>query len=55
MAARIQRDANTFGMELTPGERELLADTNAVMRWFALRDLDEWQAMPFTPAIRRDR
>ncbi|MGL4265208.1 MAG: LPD23 domain-containing protein [Afipia sp.] len=33
--------------ELTPGEQSLMADTNALLRWFGLRDLAEWQSLDF--------
>lgn len=33
--------------ELSPGEREVVADAEALMRWFGLRDLAEWQGLDF--------
>ena len=33
--------------ELSPGEREIVADAEALMRWFGLRDLAEWQGLDF--------
>ncbi len=33
--------------ELSPGEREVVADAEALMRWFGLRDLAEWQSLDF--------
>lgn len=31
----------------TAGENELIADSEALMRWFGLRDLAEWQSLDF--------
>jgi len=42
MAARLQAID-----ELTPGEQSLMADTNALLRWFGLRDMAEWQSLDF--------
>lgn len=33
--------------DLTDGEREIAADAQALMRWFGLRDLAEWQGLDF--------
>ena len=47
LASRIAREADGFGGALSAGERELIADTHALLRWFGVRDLDTWHAMPF--------
>lgn len=48
MAGRLQQEAQTFGVDtLKPGERELLADTDALLRWFGVRDLAEWHNLDF--------
>jgi len=33
--------------DLSPGEQEIAADAEALMRWFGLRDLAEWQSLDF--------
>lgn len=33
--------------ERTPGEQEIVADAEALLRWFGLRDLAEWQGLDF--------
>jgi hypothetical protein len=44
MAASVQTyDAD----QLTEGERSVLRDVQALMRWFGLRDINEWAALDF--------
>lgn len=46
IAARLQQEATIFGIEaLKPGERQILADMDAVLKWFGVRDLTSWHAM----------
>ena len=47
LATRIGREAEGLGGALSAGERELIADTHALLKWFGVRDLDTWHAMPF--------
>jgi len=48
MASRLQQEAQAFGVDgMKPGERELLADTDALLRWFGVRDLAEWHNLDF--------
>jgi hypothetical protein len=48
LAAKLRKDAEIFGADtLKPGERQILADTDAVLRWFGVRDLAEWYGMDF--------
>ncbi len=47
MAARLQQEAELFRDAMKPGELELLADTQAVLQWFGLRDLNEWYGLDF--------
>lgn len=48
IASRLQQEAGAFGLDaLKPGERELLADTDALLKWFGVRDLAEWHNLDF--------
>lgn len=48
LASRLQQEAEIFGMDtLKPGERQILADTDALLRWFGVRDLAEWYSLDF--------
>jgi hypothetical protein len=48
LASRLRQDARIFGeSSLKPGERQLLADTDALLRWFGVRDLAEWHNLDF--------
>lgn len=48
LASKLQQEAEIFGMDtLKPGERQILADTDALLRWFKVRDLAEWQSLDF--------
>ncbi|MFN3543719.1 MAG: JAB domain-containing protein [Thiobacillus sp.] len=48
LAGKLQQEAEIFGMDtLKPGERQILADTDALLRWFGVRDLAEWHNLDF--------
>lgn len=48
IASKLQQEAEIFGMDtLKPGERQILADTDALLRWFGVRDLAEWHNLDF--------
>jgi len=47
LATRVAHEADGFGGALSAGERELIADTHALLKWFGVRDMDTWHAMPF--------
>lgn len=48
LASKLQQEAEIFGMDtLKPGERQILADTDALLRWFGVRDLSEWYNLDF--------
>lgn len=48
LAAQLQKEADVFGVDtLKPGERQLLADTDALLKWFGLKDLAEWNGLDF--------
>ena len=48
LASKLQQEAEIFGMDtLKPGERQILADTDALLRWFGVRDLSEWHNLDF--------
>ncbi|BCB27059.1 hypothetical protein SKTS_19450 [Sulfurimicrobium lacus] len=48
LAAKLQQDAESFGLDtLEPGERQIIADTDALLHWFGVRDLTTWHALNF--------
>jgi hypothetical protein len=48
MAAEIAGNAAVYGDEsLTDGERSIMADTQALMDWFGLEDLNAWDNLDF--------
>lgn len=48
LASKLQQEAEIFGMDtLKPGERQILADTDALLKWFGLKDLAEWHNLDF--------
>ncbi|HHV49075.1 MAG TPA: hypothetical protein GXX56_08980 [Rhodocyclaceae bacterium] len=48
LASKLQQEAEIFGMDtLKPGERQILADTDALLKWFGLKDLNEWNGLDF--------
>lgn len=48
LASKLRQEAEIFGMDtLKPGERQILADTDALLRWFGVRDLAEWHNLDF--------
>lgn len=48
LAGKLQQEAEIFGMDtLKPGERQILTDTDALLRWFGVRDLAEWYNLDF--------
>ncbi|MBU0593363.1 MAG: hypothetical protein KKH74_06450 [Gammaproteobacteria bacterium] len=48
MASKLQHEADTFGIDsLKPGERQIIADTDALLKWFGVRDLAEWHNLDF--------
>lgn len=47
IAAKLVQEASMFGNEMSAGERQLVDDTAALMKWFGLNDINEWFAMDF--------
>jgi hypothetical protein len=48
IAAKLQQEAEIFGMDiLKPGERQILADNDALLRWFGIENLAEWYNLDF--------
>lgn len=48
IAARIAQEAAAFGSEgNTAGQQQILEDTNALLKWFGISDLDEWNGLDF--------
>lgn len=43
LASRIGAEANVFGSDTnTPGQRQILADTSALLDWFGVESINEW-------------
>lgn len=48
IASKLQQEADIFGRDtLKPGERQILNDTNALLRWFGVESLAEWYNLDF--------
>ena len=48
IAARIAQEAAAFGSQSnTPGQQQILEDTNALLKWFGVTDLAEWNSLDF--------
>lgn len=48
VAEQLQKEAEVFGLDtLKPGEQQIVQDAKALMEWFGLRDLAEWNALDF--------
>lgn len=48
IAARIAQESAMFGNTSNkPGEQQILEDTNAILKWFGIRDLNEWNSLDF--------
>lgn len=48
IASKLQHKAEIFGMDtIKPGERQILNDTDALLRWFGVRNLAEWYNLDF--------
>lgn len=48
IASKLQQEAEIFGMDtLKPGERQILADNDALLRWFGIESLAEWYNLDF--------
>lgn len=48
IAARIGQEAALFGQASnTAGQQQILEDTNALLKWFGVRDLAEWNSLDF--------
>lgn len=48
IAAQLYKDEEIFGREsLKPGERQIIDDTNAILKWFGVGSLAEWTALDF--------
>jgi len=48
VAAKLQQEAEIFGVDtLKPGERQIIADTDALLNWFGVSDLAEWYNLEF--------
>lgn len=47
LAAQLRAAHDAMGGNLAPGELEFLRDSQALMDWFGLHDLDHWQSLTF--------
>ena len=48
LAEKLRQDAEALGADtLKPGERQLLADTDALLQWFGVPDLATWYSLDF--------
>lgn len=48
IASKLQQEADIFGRNtLKPGERQILNDTDALLRWFGVESLAEWYNLDF--------
>lgn len=48
IAGRIGQEAAAFGSQSnTPGQQQILQDTNALLTWFGVTDLAEWNSLDF--------
>jgi hypothetical protein len=48
IAAQLQKEAQIFGIEtLDAGERQILADMDALLGWFSVKSLTDWHALDF--------
>lgn len=48
LADQLQKDAEIFGIDsLKPSEREIIADHQAVLDWFGVKNTAEWNALDF--------
>lgn len=48
IAAKLQQEAEIFGLDtLKQGERQILADNAALLRWFGIENLAEWYNLDF--------
>ena len=48
LAAQLQQDADIHGLDtLKPGERQILTDAQALLDWFGLKSLGEWNNLDF--------
>lgn len=48
ISARIAQEVAAFGSEgNTPGQQQILEDTNALLKWFGIADLNEWNSLDF--------
>lgn len=48
IAAKLQQEAEIFGLDtLKQGERQILADNDALLRWFGIENLAEWYNLDF--------
>ena len=52
LASRLRAEAKAFGADsLTEQQRQYLTDTDAVLEWFGVRDLDTWNALSFDEKV----
>lgn len=48
IASKLQQEADIFGRDtLKPGERQILDDNDALLRWFGVESLAEWYNLDF--------
>lgn len=48
IAGRILQEAQALGADTNkPGEQQILSDTNALLQWFGVKDLAEWNNLDF--------
>lgn len=48
VAEQLQQEADIFGFDtLKPGEQQIVKDTQALLDWFGVKDLAEWNGLDF--------
>jgi hypothetical protein len=48
LVGKLIQESSAFGIEnLSPGERQMIADTETIMRWFGVDNLNQWAALTF--------
>lgn len=48
ISAHIAQEIETFGPDASqPGQKQIVEDTNALLKWFGVADLNEWNSLDF--------
>lgn len=48
IAARIAQEVEAFGIDPNnPGQKQIVEDTNSILKWFGIADLNEWNSLDF--------